>query len=101
MQIVLTVPLFVETALQGKLELMPVLMKSRPSTNQTKWTEFLKPEGQRIPLAPRQVERCQVYMRNYETEALSEDGSTAFTIEGNALVECLPEAVEVFDEQEG
>lgn len=94
MQIILTFPLFVQTALHGKLELMPVLMKSRPSTNQTKWIEFLKPEGQRIPLAPQQVERCQNHMRIYNTDAMSEDGSTAFTIEGNALVECLPEAVD-------
>lgn len=101
MQIVLTVPLFVETALQGVLEFLPVQMTTCPSKNLTKWTEFLKPDGQRIPLAPRQIERCQSYMRSYETEALSEDGCTAFTIDGNALVECLPEVVGVVDQLEG
>ena len=95
MQILLTVPLCIETALQGTLELMPVRMTSHPSTKQATWLEFLKPQGQRIPLAPKQIERCQVYMRSNNTEALSEDGSNAYTIEGNALVECLPDMVDV------
>ncbi|EKD97767.1 MAG: hypothetical protein ACD_23C00750G0008 [uncultured bacterium] len=100
MQIVLTVPLFVETALHGTLELMPVQITSRPGTEDAKWFEFLKPKGQRIPLAPKEIERCQAYMRNYDTEALSEDGINAFTINGNALVECSPDLVDVAYEME-
>lgn len=95
MQIILTVPLIVETALQGQLELLPVHMTSRPSTDPAKWSAFVKPQGQCIPLAPKEVERCKAYMRSHETEALSEDASTAFTIDGNALLECQPDVVDV------
>lgn len=100
MRILLSVPLLLETALHGEMELMPVQMTSHPNTDEAKWLEFLKPQGRRIPLAPKQIERCQAYMRDNKTEALSEDGITAFTINGNALAECLPDVVEIANECE-
>jgi hypothetical protein len=72
---------------------LTVQMERLPCKTPEKWQEFLKPNGQRIPLSPKQIERCQSYMRSYRTDALSEDAMTAFTIEGNALVECLPDSI--------
>jgi hypothetical protein len=92
MQIHLTVPLIVETAFDGKLELLPVVT----SVNQSRagMTELVKHLGQRIPISPTQVEICRRYMRSYESIALSGDGARAFALNGNALVECR---AEVFD----
>lgn len=94
MQIHLTPPLVVKTALGTRLELMPVHMQDpKPSSVPDRWLRFLKTEGKRIPISPTEAERCQRYMRQHETEALSEDAETAYTIAGNALVECLPDAL--------
>lgn len=98
MQLLITVPLFIETAMQSKLELMPVVMKTMPSSQPALYTRFIKAGGQRIPLSPNEINRCQRYMKGNDTEALSEDGSTAFTISGTALVECSPENIEQLEE---
>lgn len=77
---------------------MPVHMTGQPpSADPSSWLRFLKTGGIRIPIAPADAERCQRYMRQHSTEALSEDGVTAYTIAGNALVECLPDALSAVD----
>lgn len=92
MQTIATSPLAVETAFHGPIELLPVYMDiQRPSEIPAKFLQFLKPGGRRIPVSPRQADRIQRYMGSNSTEALTEDGLTAFTIAGDALVECLPE----------
>lgn len=92
MQLKLTPGLTIETAMQGELELMPVVMKiTNPSETPSLWLKFLKTQGRRIPISPAAIAQCQRYMRQHGTEALSEDGIVAYTIASNALVECLPE----------
>lgn len=92
MQLLLTVPLAVETELHSAIELLPVQMDiKRPSNIPELWLRFLKTEGKRIPVSPKQADRIQRYMLEHRTEALSEDGLQAFTISGDALVECVPE----------
>lgn len=92
MQILLTVPLKVQTAARKTIELLPVIMgNARPSEDPGLFVRFLKKDGVRIPISPNEVLSVQRYMISNRTEALSEDGVRAFTIAGNALVECLPD----------
>lgn len=94
MQIHLTVPLIVRTTSRKKLELMPVVMGDKlPSQSGAVFAQFIKPLGDRLSLDKTEVEKVQAYMLKYGTEALSEDGSVAYTIHGDGLVECLPDAV--------
>lgn len=106
MKIKLTAPLFVRTKRSRKLELLPVPMKNgfpsgTTSPYKSQWAEFLKPAGQRLPLQVEDVNRIQSYMRRHGTEALSEDGTTAFTIAGCELVECDPAVCGDVDDAEG
>lgn len=99
MQLHVVVPLSIETASNGILELMPVVMKGGlPSKKPANWQKFLKTEGKRIPISPITTSKCQRYMQQHNTEALSEDGMVAYTIAGNALVECLPEDCDIDEE---
>jgi hypothetical protein len=92
MQLLITPPLNVQTAMAGILEMMPVRVDiSKPSKVPELWLRFLKTGGRRIPLSPVEASRCQQYMQQHNTEAISEDGITAFTVAGNSLIECLPE----------
>lgn len=96
MQLHLTVPLEVEDASKRTLELMPVVLEGpRPSDIPDLFLRFLKPNGMRIPMSPIAISRVQRYMVANSTEAVSEDGVQAFTVAGNALVECLPEVCKV------
>lgn len=90
MLIHLTPPLAVSAATGRTLELMPVIMDTLPGRSDDQWAAFLKPDGQRIPLSPREVQRVQSYMQLNRTDAVSEDAKVAFTVSGTALVECLP-----------
>lgn len=92
MEMIKVAPLVVETAMSGEIEFKPVqLADPMPSETPDLWLRFLKREGKRIPLSPLTANKCQRYMRQHNTEALSANGIEAFTIAGNALIECLPE----------
>lgn len=92
MQIHLTVPITVHTAKKRKLELLPVIQDiPRPSDDANLLGRFLKPGGVQVPLLPGQSALIQSYMLRNKTEALSEDGIVAFTLQGDMLIECLPE----------
>jgi hypothetical protein len=54
---------------------------------------FLKPEGDRIAIGEQEANLCRQYMRQHNTQALSEDGLMAYTICNTNLVECLPKAL--------
>ncbi len=90
MLIHLTPPLVVSAASGRALQLMPVIMDTLPGRSDDQWSAFLKPDGQRIPLSPKEVQRVQTYMQLNRTDAVSEDANVAFTVSGTALVECLP-----------
>lgn len=101
MHLQLTVPLIVRPFSGGELELLPVVMAKLPTWKPQVFTGFLKPQGQRIALTPRDTDSVQAYMRLYSTDAVSEDGLTAFTVTQDGLTECLPDIVEeLFDEPE-
>lgn len=101
MQLQLTVPLIVRPFQGGKLELLPVVMDKLPSWKPNVFTQFVKAQGQRIALTPRDIDSVQAYMRQYSTDAVSEDGTNAFTLTQDGLLECLPDQVEqLFDNQE-
>lgn len=96
MKLILTAPLRIKTLAGKQLELMPVPMRNGfPSGTvapwENLWCKFLKAGGQRMPCDGADINRVQAYMRQHGTEALSEDGEVAFTVAGNALVECCPE----------
>ena len=54
------------------------------------WIRFLKSNGRRIELDEKDTSRVRAYMRQHGTEALTEDGNTAFTVAGYVLQECDP-----------
>ena len=96
MKLIMTAPLRVKTLAGKQLDLMPVPMRNgfpsgtcEPWNNQ--WCEFLKAGGQLLPCDGVNISLVQAYMRQHGSEALSEDGEVAFTVAGNALVECCPE----------
>ncbi len=90
MLIHITPPLKVSAATGSDIEVMPVVMETLPSCSDDQWASFLKPDGRRIPLSPKEAQKVQEYMRQNRTDAVSEDSNVAFTVSGNALVECLP-----------
>lgn len=104
MKLILTAPLRIKTLAGRTLDLLPVPMANGfPSGTcspwKNLWCEFLKPQGLRLPCDGADINRVQAYMRQHGTEALSEDGEIAFTVAGNALVECLPEVCGEVDGQ--
>ena len=94
MQLILSTPLRIETAMDGELEVVPVHMNV-PSlhANTAAWHSFLKKDGRRIPVSRDVSYRISAYMSKHDTSAVSEDGVTAYTVAGNFLLECLPHAV--------
>ena len=92
MQLHLTVPLCVRTISGHTLELLPVVMAACPSaereTNPALWTQFLDAEGESYPLVEGEAGKVANYMRSGGTDAISEDGITAFTLVGGHLVPC-------------
>jgi hypothetical protein len=90
MQIHLTPPLIVRTLNGRSLELLPVVMTGLPTSDPKVFIQFLKLSGRRIPIDQIESDKCLRYMRQHQTEALTEDGETAFTVT-DALVECQPD----------
>lgn len=73
------------------IALLPVpMLHSRPSSDPKRFAEFYKPRGQLIPIHEDDALRVRKYMQRYETECLTSDGQTAFTLHGNQLMECDP-----------
>ena len=96
MKLILTAPLRIKTLAGKTFELLPVPMANGfPSGTvppwPSLWSDFMKPGGRRMACDGADINRVQAYMGQHGTEALSEDGVTAYTVHGNALVECLPE----------
>lgn len=94
MQLHLTNPLGIVASNHSRFDFLPVVMTVRPSNRPTTWADFLMPMGRRYPLDLTELYRCQQFMRKHGTEALSEDGILAFTVDGDGLIECLPDALE-------
>lgn len=94
MQIKLTPPLTMKTVNKTKLELLPVYMPNgRPSSSGPNgWNAFINHSGMKLHIESADAQRVQDYMRAHDTEALSEDGEMAFTLFGNQLIECSPDA---------
>lgn len=93
MQLKLTTPLETKVLPRKKLELLPVRMDVLPSSAPSTWALFMRPNGARLCCAAGEAARIQDYMRLHGTEALSEDGETAYTLHGDCLVECNPDAL--------
>lgn len=101
MQLKLVPPLVVQTAMHGELEFLPVAMDNGfPSTTPALLLKFLVPQGHRIPISPREADRCQRYMKQHGSEALSHDSELAFTVAGNALIQCNPEVCNASESQD-
>ncbi len=96
MKLKLTTPLSVTTSDGTHLDLLPVPMKN-PYPSGTRrgwpcqWPDFVNRDGLAHPCDGNEIARVQQYMRQHETEALSEDGLLAFTVSGPFLCECHPE----------
>lgn len=91
MKLIITPPLAVQTSTGKTLELMPVAMKiGAPSSDTQLWTRFAPPGSHRFWIDAATAAKVQAYMSQHGTEALSEDAKTAYTLFGNALVECDP-----------
>ena len=73
------------------IALLPVpMLNPRPSADSTKFAGFYKPLGKLIPLHEDDALRVRKYMQRFDTECLTSDGQTAFTLNGNQLMECDP-----------
>jgi hypothetical protein len=92
MQLHLTVPLCVRTISGHPLELLPVVMTTRPSTeretNPAQWMHFLDIPGEAFPLSEGEAAKVESYMRSNGTDAISEDGIKAFALAEGRLVPC-------------
>jgi hypothetical protein len=88
-------PLIVQIGDGPRLAMLPVHLDAGFTQNDDhvavwQWSEFLKPGGKTFELALAEAERVTAYMQLHETEALSPDGLSAFTIGDANLVECNP-----------
>ncbi len=73
------------------IALLPVqMLHPRPSSEPQLFARFYKPLGKLIPLHGDDALRVRRYMERFNTEALTSDGQTAFTLHGNQLRECDP-----------
>lgn len=92
MHLSLTTPLTIRHIVSRKpYVLLPVAMAhATPSTNPTLWRKFVKLGGRVLPISLEDTQRVREYMRSHGTEALSEDGVCAFTLNGDFLAECEP-----------
>lgn len=78
-------------AAQLAVALLPVPLASPlPSTDPERFASFCNLLGRRIPLHEDDVLRVKKFMRRHRTDAVTSDGSVAFTLLGNVLVECDP-----------
>lgn len=78
-------------------EFFPVKMQGpMPSmSGDEAWQAFVVPNGKSMLVSTEDAERCRFYMGRHHTDAISEDGITAFTLRGNRLVECNPDFQQV------
>ncbi len=95
MQLELTVPLNIKTEEGKSFEFLPVRMDfGFPSTRPSLWAKFQEVNSiraKRYCVSDVDCDRIQAYMKKHNTEALSEDGETAFSITGGWLIRCNPE----------
>ncbi len=100
MKLKITPALQVTSDCGKQLQLMPAPMKNGfPSREPRLWLQFLRADGQRLAISTTDCKRVQAYMREHGTEALSDDGVTAFTIASNSLIECRPAVCGDIDER--
>ena len=93
MQVLLTASLDIVAIKRRKLGLLPVIMNVVPTHGTEAWLKFIKKNGVRYACTPETIGQVQAYMARQNTAAVSDDGDVAFTVEGNELVECLPDVV--------
>ena len=72
--------------------LLPVPMRALPTQDPDLFSVFLKPLGKTLSLHEDDAHRVRKYMARHHTEALTSDGKVAFTLHGNQLMQCDPEA---------
>ncbi len=79
------------------MEMMPLRMQGpMPSlSGDDAWKAFVVPGGKSISISMEDAERTRFYMGRHHTEAVSEDGVTAYTLQGRRLLECNPAYNEV------
>ncbi|MCV0438938.1 MAG: hypothetical protein K5880_09920 [Hydrogenophaga sp.] len=94
MHLTLTAPLTIRNLVSRKIyDVLPVPMaNSTPSQQPVLWRRFMKLGGRVLPISKDDCERVREYMRNHGTEAISADGKVAFTLNGDFLAECVPDA---------
>lgn len=80
------------TATGRTLVLRPVPLPRMPSHDPEDWLEFLNAHVTGGELSPSMAAQVQLFMRAHMTEALT-DGESNFTIAGNCLAYCSPDAV--------
>lgn len=80
------------TATGRTLVLRPVPLPRMPSQDPMDWLEFLNAHVTGGELSPSMAAQVQLFMRTHMTEALT-DGESNFTIAGNCLAYCSPDAV--------
>ena len=99
MYLTLTIPLTIRHLVSCKTyQMLPVPMaQSTPSTDPTLWRKFLKVGGRVLPISKEDTARVRQYMQQHQTEALSVDGEVAYTLNGEFLAECMPQACGVPD----
>ncbi|NCT98724.1 MAG: hypothetical protein GXD23_15260 [Comamonadaceae bacterium] len=94
MHLTTTEPLTVINLVSRKAySLLPVrLACSAPSKHPDIWRKFMKLGGRVLPISKDDTERVRIYLRHHGTEAVTADGAIAFTLNGDFLAECVPEA---------
>lgn len=70
--------------------LMPVPLLALATSNPELLAQFFKPRGKMVCLHEDDALRVRKYMQRHNTEALTSDGITAFSLHGNQLLECDP-----------
>jgi hypothetical protein len=94
MHLTTTEPLTVCNLVSRKVySMLPVpLTCGAPSTHPDIWRRFVKLGGRVLPISKDDTERVRTYMRQHGTEAITPDGTVAFTLNGEFLAECVPQA---------
>lgn len=102
MHLTITAPLTLRHLVSLKVyDMLPVPMAhSKPSTCPTLWRRFIKLGGRVLPISHADTQLVREYMEKHGTEAISEDGTTAYTLNGDFLAECTPQACGAFAELE-
>ncbi|WP_300649336.1 hypothetical protein [Hydrogenophaga sp.] len=94
MHLLLTLPITLRSLVKPKkLDFNPVVMSGPlPSKSPDLWRRFLKPGGKTVAISASDSAKVRAYMQEHSTEAISEDGLVAFTLQDDGfLVECLPD----------